>query len=374
MIQSDNAPTKSRNVKAFMPSIVHLLPAVIACVFAGCLFRWPALAFDSLLQGFGVAFCRVIPAVFPIMVVSKMVVESPLANWLGLPLYPVVRALGMRERSIATVLFLGLLGGFAVLAQGIDQLYHTRRIDKYQAQLLLCAGLNTGPSFIILSVGYQMFGSISLGVLLLTASVLGNICAALLLRSFAPPPHKSVCCGTPQSVQSGFPLQGTLSRALQQSAMACVTLCSSIAFFALACAFIRQLFSGDAADLICALLEVTNGTLAAAAGTGTHRIYLALAALGWTGFSIQQQARILLPPEISLKSFYISRLFALPVSAIFFALAAKIFPAAVSVGSFAMRTSRFSYGIWVSFFLMVGAFLYECTPKALYANRKKEYN
>ncbi len=349
-----------------------LAAAAMLLLAAGILVQ-PALVFDGLLAGLRTACMRVVPAVFPMMVVSAVVMDSPLAGWLGLPLAPYTRALGIRDRSAATVLFLGLLGGFAVLAQGVDQLYRSRRLDREQAQLLLCAGMNAGPSFILLSVGYDMFGSLGLGGLLLAALVLANLCSALLLRFFdgrRPPAVGRM----PQAIQQGGPRKGAFGAALQRSASACVTLCGTIAFFALVSALVQWVLPPKAALGCAAVLEVTTGVLAAAESGSPYRVYLALGVLCWTGVSIQQQARALLPAEIGLRRFYLSRLFALPLSLALYAAGVRLFPGAVAAGSFVLRGSRFSWGIWASFFLMVAAFLYECTPKALYGQPKREYN
>ncbi len=363
-LKKESAPTGWKSTAA----------AFAMLVLAGGIFARPALVFDSLLHGLRLAFYSVIPAVFPMMVVSGVIMESPLATWLGLPLSPYLRALGIRERSAATVLFLGLLGGFAVLAQGIDQLYRAKRIDGDQAQLLLCAGLNAGPSFVILSVGYEMLGSLQLGILLLCSLILGNLTAALLLRFFTRPCGKDFCGSTPQAVMDGFPRQGVLGTALSRATSACLTLCGTIAFFSLVCGLTGWLLPGNLAGGVTAVLEVTNGVLAAAQSSSPYRVYLVLAVLSWTGLSIQQQARALLPPQLTLRCFYLSRLFALPLTLIFYAAGLRLFPGALAASSFVLQTSRFSRGILVSFFLMVAAFLYECTPKALYGQAKKEYN
>ena len=62
-----------------------VLPVLLAAIL---FFLFPKTVFHSLLQGFETAFCRVIPAVFPMMVVSGIVLESPLAAWLGLLFLP----------------------------------------------------------------------------------------------------------------------------------------------------------------------------------------------------------------------------------------------------------------------------------------------
>ncbi len=348
-------------------TVKHLanLSAIPALLAAILFLLYPETVFHSLLQGFSIAFYRVVPAVFPMMIVSAVILESPLANWLGLLLFPYVRLLGIRSRAAAAALLLGLLGGFTVLAQCIDQLYRRRQIDRRQAELLLCAGLNAGPSFILLSVGYTMLGSVGLGLLLLAALYLGNLCAAALMRIFRFRRQCDFCGTAPSAMLDGFPRTGGFTVAVQRAVWACAVLCGFIAFFCLVCAFAKQLLPPVAAAIVCTLLEVTNGALFAAGATSSFRLYFLIAVLGWSGISIQLQAKALLPPELSLRPFYASRLLAVPLSTLFYGLGILLFPQTLPTFAGAvLRPSRFSGGILVSFLLMVAAFLYECTPNA----------
>lgn len=345
------------------PQVGMLFVGAAAAGLACCLFAWPQTVFESLLAGFSLAFGRVIPAVFPMMVVSALVLESPLAVWLGLPLLPYTRLLGIRDRSAASVLFLGLLGGFAVLAQGIDRLYRARRIDREQAGYLLCAGLNAGPSFVLLSVGYSLLGSPALGRLLLAALLLGNLSAALLLKAFAPRRRTTACARFPQTALQSFPRRGLFTQAMQCAVRSSLTLCGYIGFFALLCALLRQLLPAAAAGGLAAVLEVTNGVVYAAGRGGAYRCYAVLAVLCWSGVSIHLQARALLPEEVSLRTFYCSRPLALLLCGIFYALGVRLFPAALASAAMSVRVSRFSLEIPAAFLLTVAAFLYECTPK-----------
>ncbi|MBQ8610826.1 MAG: hypothetical protein IJ412_03855 [Oscillospiraceae bacterium] len=340
-------------------------------LIAFCLFLYPQTVFDSLLAGFELAFCRVIPAVFPMMVLSGMLVESPLAAWAGILLFPCTRALGIRDRSAATVFFLGLLGGFAVLAQGIDLLYRSRRIDRKQAELLLCAGINAGPSFILLSVGHQLFGSIQLGALLLFSVLFGNYLSALLLSVINTGTQSHFdAAAVPQSLQEGFPVRGLFTRVMHKSVDSCTVLCGYIAFFCLLCALAHRLFPFFS-GILCMFLEVTNGIRFVSSLHNPLRLLLTVAVLSWSGLSIHLQAKSLLPQEIFLRRFYQSRLIAIPGSLALYGIGIRLFPQVVpTIAGTDIRGSRFSWSIVLSFFLMVAAFLYECTPKNTLRSRQ----
>lgn len=339
---------------------------IIGCLLLASAFYCPSLVFRSVLNGLSTAVNKVIPAVFPLMVVSSVIMDSPLCCVLGTGLLPYTKLLGIRDRSAASVLFLGLLGGFAVLSQGIAQLYSQRRIDRRQAELLLCAGMGTGPAFTVLTVGYGLLRSVRLGFVFLICLYISNLFSALFMR---------ICRSNRTSAFAGMPADGVLegrrtrfglAQAMQKTADACLLLCCYIAFFSFLCALTERFFSPEISNIVCSLLEVTNAVVHCAALQGRARIYFALAALSWSGVSIHLQARALLPAEIRLLPFYLSRIPAVLLSLVLCSLALRLMPQvsvpAMAIGN--LSVSRFRLSVPISFLMMAGAFLYECTPRS----------
>ena len=344
--------------------------AVVLCTVG--LLCWPQTVFDGITDGFRLAFLKVIPAVFPMMVLSSVALYSPASEWLGILCRPFTRALGIREHAAATVLLLGWLGGFAVLAQGIAGLLENGKLDRHEAQLLLCAGMNVGPPFIVLTVGHGLLHSEGMGIQLLFSIYIGNYSAALLLhlltakkylREAAPRRQRE-----PRQTVQSVPPQGGFVNAVRSACNAGCQLCCYIALFSLLCRMARRILPPTAADLLCAVLEVTNG-VQAVLRRPTGREWLLLATLLWTGLSIQMQAKALLPGGISWKPFYISRLPALAVGLFCYSQSARWFPPVVSVSTGGVRISRFPWHIWCTFLLLVLAFLEECTPKKAFTKQ-----
>ena len=192
---------------------------------AACVVLRPAVAANGVLRGLGLCYETVIPALFPFMVLSRLLLESPAAGWFGLLLRPYTRLLGLRGKKAPAALLCGLLGGFACGAQAVDALYREGELGCGEAALLLVCTIGSGPGFIVGGVGALMLGRAGAGRLLLAAQVgasllcggiaAGTVCAAATLRRQADGAHMNhlrraaVACSAKPRSAAVFPTAAT---------------------------------------------------------------------------------------------------------------------------------------------------------------------
>lgn len=153
---------------------------------AASVFLRPGAAAGGVLRGLSVCYETVIPALFPFLVLSRLLLESRAANALGLLLRPYTRLLGLHSPKAPTAMLCGVLGGFAGGAKAVDVLYRTGELTAAEAALLLVCTIGSGPGFVVSSVGALMLGSAGAGWLLLGAqlgaSLVCGLAAALFVR------------------------------------------------------------------------------------------------------------------------------------------------------------------------------------------------
>lgn len=281
---------------------------------------------------------QIIPALFPFFVVTNLIASGPAAQLLGRVLRPVARLLGFEGDGAATALLLGWLGGFAVAAGCIGQLYRARQLTKPEAECLLASAVGSGPAFVINTVGLLMLGSHRAGVLLLSALLLANLCCGLLLR----PALRRQRSGTParaggeaeskagEQADTGprpATRQTGLVAAVGRAVDSTLTVCGFVLFFRFLCVVLAGLLpqGGPAAFAVSALLEVTSGC-AAAAALGAGRVYACCAALSVQSLSVLLQVRALLPAELSMRPLLRCRVVHLPLSLLFLRLGLRLWP------------------------------------------------
>ena len=303
----------------------------ILCLLA-CL---PGPSAQGVLEGLKSCAFQVIPALFPFFVVTGLILESPLAEWLGLALCPVTRlGLGIRQRRAATVLLLCWLGGFAVAASAISRAFRQGVLDRRQAMLLLVGGVGSGPAFVVNTVGLLMLDSAPLGVCLLGAMLAANACTALVFRLvLALFPGKASSAPVGASEPAAGEAAGLVG-AIQSAVHSMLVVCGFVVFFRFLCEAAAQALSLDAAGFyaLCAGLEVTSGC-AAGAALSSCAAMACCAALSVQSLSVFLQVRALLCPELPLWPLAAARPLHLGLSLCFFRLLLRWLPGVADVVS-----------------------------------------
>lgn len=94
-------------------------------------------------------FEKMIPSLFPFMVLSGLIVRLDLGKTISLPVYPILGRLYRISRTMCTTLLLGFLFGFPLGAKTVAEQYSLKQLTKPQAQYLLSFCNNIGPVYLL---------------------------------------------------------------------------------------------------------------------------------------------------------------------------------------------------------------------------------
>lgn len=273
-----------------------------ALVFLVLLFMRPLMCIESIRAGLLLCAEQVIPALFPFFVVSSMIAASPLARVLGAVVWPYTRfGLGIRDSRAATALLLAWLGGFAVAARVIGQMYAEGAVTRRQAQLLLVCGVGSGPAFVVNTVGCLLLGSPRLGWCIFASLLLADLAAGLLARltlALEPKP-----AAEPASLDGQAPpREVSLVSAVQGAVQSMLTVCGFVTFFSFLNGALGSFLptSGTVRAAFASLMEVTSGCAQAGSLEGAAAVYGCCAALSVQSLSVFLQVRALLNRDLSL--------------------------------------------------------------------------
>ena len=169
----------------------------------------------------------VIPALFPFMAVSGMLVSlgfgawaAPLFSGLMTPLFRLPGAAG-------SALLLGLAGGYPIGARAAADLFAAGALTREEAERLLTFCNNSNPVFLVSVLGSGVFGSARTGLCLWVIHVLSALLTGLLFRSGrttrrSPPPPLSA---SPLSFSAAF------VSAVRGAAGTMLSVCAFVVFF-----------------------------------------------------------------------------------------------------------------------------------------------
>lgn len=252
-----------------------------------------------------------LPSLFPFFVLSSMMIESGMATALGRYFELFMRPLFRVPGAAAPAFLLGILCGYPVGAKTAIGLYQKGLCTKTEGERLLAFCNNSGPAFILGSVGIGIWHDAKLGLLLFGCHIAASLTTGILFRFY----HGGEDCVCHRSIRSRAslqkkPLSLLFVHAIQDSATTMLFLCGFVIFFAI---FIRLLtyfniipslasffttlfhFTGLPKDffeqLLSGIFELTTGVGSAGTGTGSAaaRLTLTGAMLGWAGLSVHCQ-------------------------------------------------------------------------------------
>ena len=206
-------------------------------------------ALSGALDGIQICLRRVVPSIFPFMVLSASL-TSAISGSQGKILRPFGLLLGMPKGSEG-IFLTGLLGGYPIGAQAVHQAWSQGHLQKDQAKRMLGFCSNAGPSFIFGILALQ-FSRTSLAFLLWAIHILSALAVGMIL------PGKS---NETEKIPVGKPI--TLTQSLQKSVITMGFICGWIVLFRVVLAFLDRwilwIFPISVQIAIHGLLELANG-------------------------------------------------------------------------------------------------------------------
>ena len=239
------------------------------------------------------------PSLFPFLCISLFLSLCGAGEAFSILLTPVTKYLLHLPAALGQTILFSLTGGYPTGSRLLASLVEEGNLRREDASVLLGFCVSPGPAFVILAVGEKMFGSMRIGVILLTSQLLSS----LLLGAFLCRIHP-VRISSPRRMPLSF--TQALVQAVSQASSGMLSICAYVVL----CAVVSSLlFPKDGGSVFSCIFEVTNGCLAAAEIPGNAGILLASFLLAFGGISVCLQVTAAAAgAEIPLRGFFAARI------------------------------------------------------------------
>ena len=239
-------------------------------------------------RGIDLAVSKLIPSLFPFMVISDMILNSQASELLSRVLgKPFSKLFGVSYEGGSAFVF-GSLFGFPVGLLFALGLYEDGKIDLRELMRLSLFVSMPSPAFFISAVGEGYFGSTRFGIALYLCAFCSNILIGIVTRGLFCKFEKEYFClrgwGEKREKNNAF------ISAVTSSARSLFSISSFVVFFSMIGAVAEHTLApyvdnGAFFSLLFGAMEMTGG-VAKAAALGVKGAPLAAAILGFSGISV----------------------------------------------------------------------------------------
>lgn len=241
--------------------------AVLSLLFVLC---FPRQAMEGASEGLLLWFNQLIPALFPCMLLTQLLLASGLLDRLGTRCTAPGRLTGLSGNGLY-VAILGMLCGCPMGAKLTADFYRTGRISRPEALRLLCFTSQLSPAFLIDFVAYNSFSAPLCRKLLLTSYYMSPGLLLLFVRCiFRNPPKTaarhanriSFSDAQQQKEVSQIPdVQGNLDTSITNSLATITRLGGYIILFSVIASGFRYLspLPTKANCIVLCIVEITTG-------------------------------------------------------------------------------------------------------------------
>lgn len=166
----------------FILKIKRNILILIFIAFASSLLLFSSSNLPAIKKGLSLWANSVVPSLFPFFVATELLMNTNFVNILGRFLNKIMKPLFNIRGEGSFGFIMGLISGYPVGAKIACDFRENNICTKEECERLLSFTNNSGPLFIVGTVGISMFGNSSIGLLLLITHILACITVGIIFR------------------------------------------------------------------------------------------------------------------------------------------------------------------------------------------------
>ncbi len=174
--------------KAGEPIVIKKLLVLLGTVFIMLyIIINPNICIDGALQGLLLWFNKVLPSLLPFIILTNILSRLDVLDRINKYTTPITKSIFNLPGDSLFAFIVGFISGYPMGAKTAALLLENGRLNKCEAQKVLCFCNNCGPLFIIGVVSVGMLGHVELGYFILFIQVLSALTLGILLKAYTEP-------------------------------------------------------------------------------------------------------------------------------------------------------------------------------------------
>ena len=314
----------------------NILPAIF-CIFTICLVIFSKNNLVAAKNGLLLWANNVVPSLLPFFIATELLSYTNVISKLGKLLNPIMRPLFHVPGIGSYALLMGIISGYPTGAKIVVNLRNEGLCTKEEAERMLAFSNNSGPLFILGTVGITLFENSTIGFLLLLTHILACLSVGIIFRFWKyknnSTSNSSSLNNTTNKEEVNFSNLGDiLGKSILSSIKTIVVIGGFVVLFSVILSILKSSniiyilgkiiypflnFLGIedfrfATSIVSGFLELTNGVMqvtSIACKQISINIIICAFLLGFGGISILLQVySIIAKSDISIKAYFIGKL------------------------------------------------------------------
>lgn len=166
----------------YILKLKELFLPFILILFTTCLVVFSSTNLLAAKNGLLLWANSVVPSLFPFFVATELLSHTNFTYYLGKVLNKLMKPLFNVRGEGSFAFIMGIISGYPIGAKIAANFRENNICSKEECERLLSFTNNSGPLFIIGTVGVSMFGNSTIGFLLLTTHILASITVGIIFR------------------------------------------------------------------------------------------------------------------------------------------------------------------------------------------------
>lgn len=241
-------------------------------------------------DGINICFEMIVPTLFPFFICSGILIYSGfcelLAKAFQFCMYPLFRV----SPAGSGAFILGIISGYPLGAVTAGELYANSYLSKTEAERLLAFCNNSGPLFILGSVGIAVYSNMAYGIALYISHILAALTVGILFRFYGRNRHTAPLTKMTSPERN---VGEIFNISLQNGIKNIMTVCGAVLFFSVVSRLIIDTIPlNDTYNaVISGIFEFVTGTVKISTLTLniTQKLVLTAVIVGFAGISVHAQ-------------------------------------------------------------------------------------
>ena len=304
---------------------------ILFLLFTICLILFSQSNIIAVKNALNIWINNVIPSLLPFFMATELLNHTTLPKTIGNLFNKIMRPLFNVPGIGAYALLMGIISGYPVGAKIVTDFRNQDLCTKEEAERLITFTNNSGPLFILGTVGISLFYDTSIGLLLLLTHLLACISVGIIFRFWKRNQIEKRNINTIETTVTAHSLGEVLSQSILSAIHSVVLIGGFIVLFGLILSILQKTYifnlfyflllpcfqlvgihSEWIIPILTGLLELTNGVVSVAAVTSRNlgmNVIVCAFLLGFGGISIMLQVfSILSKSDISIRPYILGKL------------------------------------------------------------------